>query len=61
MKHILKFLGQLILYVLIMLFWYYPYLIWNAEKHEDHNDITEDFGYCYDRFKRKFIKPRNAL
>jgi hypothetical protein len=61
MKYIIKFTAQLIAFILIMLFWFYPYLIWNAEKHDDHNDIIEDFSYCYERFKRRFVKPRNAL
>lgn len=61
MKYILKFLGQTILYVLIMLLWFYPYLIWNAKKHGDHNDLVENYGLCYSRLKERFIKPRNAF
>lgn len=61
MKYILKFTGQLIAFCLIMLLWFYPYLIWHAKKHEDHDDLISDFGYCYRRFKQRFVKPRNAL
>lgn len=61
MKYILKFSLQTIALVLIYSFWFIPYLIWNAKKHEDHNDVLSDYRYCYRKFKRQFKTPHNAL
>ena len=61
MKYVIKFFLQSIAFCLIMLFWFYPYLIWHAEKRKDHNDIIFDFVFCYRRFKGRFINPPGAL
>ena len=61
MKYVLKFTLQLIAFIFIYLLWLLPYRIWNAAKHEDHNEIVYDFGYCYRMLKWNLFKRHNIL
>lgn len=58
MKHIFKFIGQTIAFVLVFTFWFTPYYIWHFKKKNDYNDFMETFEFAYHRFKRNVIGGR---
>lgn len=58
MKYVIKFSAQTVLFVLIMLLGFYPYYIWNAKKHEDHDILVSDYCRCFRRFKSRFLLDR---